>query len=209
MIERGVTLKVMESKLSEMLTQNTKMLNQTLKTDKTYIGKFNATTGSGALSSKVKYTYDYTALNQLAERCNVDIRAEDATTAKALHSLLLKRMEELNDITEYELNCATGPEQSFITTVSRKSKGLVADLVQNAKDVAENDINQYVYTICQNTANLEEELLTIASKESKYSDVELKIEDGVNIIQKTYSSNALENINTLEDQDNSGMLFQL
>jgi hypothetical protein len=145
----------------------------------------------------------------LAERCNVDIRAEDATTAKALHSLLLKRMEELNDITEYELNCATGPEQSFITTVSRKSKGLVADLVQNAKDVAENDINQYVYTICQNTANLEEELLTIASKESKYSDVELKIEDGVNIIQKTYSSKALENINTLEDQDNSGMLFQL
>jgi hypothetical protein len=209
MIERGVSLKAMESKLSEMLIKNTQMLNQTLKSDKTYIGKFNATTGSGALSSKVKYTYDYSALNQLAERCSVDIRAEDPTTAKALHSLLLKRLEELNDITEYELNCATGPEQSFITTVSRKSKGLAADLVQNAKDVAENEINRYVSTICQNTANLEEELLAIASKESEYSDVKLVIEDGINIIHKTYSSKALENINTLEDQDNSGMLFQL
>jgi hypothetical protein len=86
---------------------------------------------------------------------------------------------------------------------------LAADLVQNAKDVAENEINRYVSTICQNTANLEEELLAIASKESEYSDVKLVIEDGINIIHKTYSSKALENINTLEDQDNSGMLFQL
>jgi hypothetical protein len=205
MIDRGVTLKAMESKVDEMLKQNTAALNIALKSDKTVMAKFNATTGMGALSAKVKYSYDYSALNQLAKQRNIENRATDESSAKELHSLFLKR----DDVTEYELICATSPQQSFITTLSRKSKGLSADLVQSAKEIAENEINRFVSTMQDRTSNLNEELKAVTEREIEFSDIKLVIEDGINVVEKKSSSKPLVNIDTVDDWNDSGLLFQL
>ena len=202
-IDRGLALKAIENTVQKMIEENTDALNDLLKSEKTVKQKFNAVSTLGSLTSKIKYNYDFEALSLLADKYGLQEFIQDPldkNSAAALHSALLKT----EGVTEYEINTATKPEQSFITTLSRKQSGSIAEMVGAAKKVAEDAVENAVPFIQDPIETVDKGLLKkLVNNQHKHADTKMVVQDGIHVVPENDMDDSID----YEDDDD--MMFRL